>query len=291
MTPLDRIKRVTEWIPTPLPAGLDRRGGNPDATGKELLDIIAAAIAHQPRTLQKRIGPSEIGHPCARRIGYKLLGAPDLNPNQGIAWKPFVGTAMHHELEDVFDKFNQAYMLASGGHERFLVESKVSAGLTLNGEDIDGHTDLYDRATATVIDWKLVGPAPLKGYKQKGPGSQYQVQGHTYGRGWRLKGVPVDHVMIVFLPRNGELKDAYVWHEPFNEQIALDGFTRVRGIEAMTSQLGAKSLELLPTANAYCYRCPYYRAGSMDLVQGCPGDPEAEQYGGQPALSFAGGSR
>lgn len=283
---------MTEWIPGPLPAHLDRRGTPAADVGQELIAVIADAIANHPRSLQKRIGPSEIGHPCPRRIGYQLLGAPHLNPDQSPAWKPFVGTAMHEKLEDVFDKFNVRWMVENqtGGEERYLIENKVSSGLVLNGEDIDGHTDLYDRATATVIDWKLVGPAPLKDYRRKGPGQQYRVQGHTYGRGWRLKGLPVDNVMIVFLPRNGELKDAYVWSEPYDEQVALDGFTRVKGIEAMTSNLGVKALELLPTANAYCYRCDYYRAGSIDLVQGCPGDPEAQQYGGQPALTFAGGA-
>lgn len=282
---------VAEWIPTPLPPAFDRRGQTtPQQLGDELLAIITNAIANQPRTLQKRIGPSEIGHPCARRIGYKLLGAPDLNPNQGVAWKPFIGTAMHHELEHVFDKFNQAYMLTTGGQERFMVESKVCAG-EINGEDIEGHTDLYDRATATVIDWKVVGPAPLKKYRKEGPGSQYRTQGHAYGRGWRRKGLPVDQVMIVFLPRNDELHKTYIWSEPYDEQVAVDGFTRAEGIAAMTKHIGTGCLDLLPTANAYCYRCPYYRAGSMDLTKGCPGDPEAEQYGaGQPALTFAGGS-
>ena len=280
---------MTEWIPGPLPPGFDRRGMTGDELGQELLGIIEAAIANQPRTLQKRIGPSEIGHPCARRLGYKLLGAPDLNPNQGVAWKPFIGTAMHAELERVFDQFNLAYTLASGGQERFMVEAKVCAG-EINGDTIEGHCDLYDRATATVIDWKLVGPEPLKGYRKNGPGDQYRIQAHAYGRGWARKGVPVDQVMVVFLPRNDELKKAHVWHEPYNEQRAVDGFNRCNGIAAMVTHQGQAALQLLPTANAYCYRCPFYRAGSIDLVQGCPGDPAAAQYGAQPALTFAGGT-
>lgn len=273
----------------PLPAHLDRRGTNPDVIGQELLDAIKHAIANQPRTLQRRIGPSEIGHPCSRRIGYKLLGAPDLNPNQGVAWKPFIGTAMHHELETVFDQFNLAYDAANGhlGHERFLIESKVTCG-SINGEEIDGHTDVYDRATATVIDWKLVGPDPLRKYRRNGPGSQYRTQGHAYGRGWRLKGLPVDHVMIVFLPRNDELHKTYIWHEPYDERVAIAGFDRAQGIATMTAQMGVQALLLLPTADAYCYRCPFYKSGSIDLVQGCPGDPAAQEFGGQPALTFAG---
>lgn len=278
---------MTEWTPGPLPAGFDRRGMAGDALGQELLGIIEAAIANQPRTLQKKIGPSEIGHPCARRVGYKLMGAPDLNPNQGVAWKPFIGTAMHSQLETVLDAFNLAYAQASGGQERFLIESKVDVG-EIAGEHITGHSDVYDRATATVIDWKLVGPAMIKKYRKE-MSEEYRAQAHLYGRGYVRRGLPVDHVMVVFLPRNEELHKTHIWSEPYDEQVALSALTRANGIASMTSQLGAKALELLPTANAFCYRCPFYRAGSMDLVQGCPGDPAAAQYGAQPALTFAGG--
>ena len=55
--------------------------------------MIRHAIAHHPRSLQKRIGPSEVGTPCDRRIGYKLLGHTE--NERGDAWKPTVGTAVH----------------------------------------------------------------------------------------------------------------------------------------------------------------------------------------------------
>jgi len=76
-------------------------------------DVIRGAIANHPRSLQKRIGPSEIGTPCDRRIGYKLLGQEE-NP-RGDAWKPTVGTAVHGWLEKALEDANLAQVIAAGG--------------------------------------------------------------------------------------------------------------------------------------------------------------------------------
>ena len=46
----------------------------PDVLASELLAIVHDAIVGQPRSRQKRIGPSELGNPCDRRIGYRLAG-------------------------------------------------------------------------------------------------------------------------------------------------------------------------------------------------------------------------
>lgn len=262
------------WTPTPLPPHLEQRGGDPGLLGKELLGIIGDAITNHPRSLQKKIGPSEIGSPCARRIGYKLMGAPRFN--EQVNWKAFVGTAMHLKLEEVFDQWNLANCGGLGGQERWLVETKVCAG-EINGEDIEGSTDVYDRVTATVVDWKLVGPTSLKNYRANGPGRQYRTQGHSYGRGWARKGLPVDHVMVVFLPRNNELRHTHVWHERYDEQVAVDGFARAEAIDTAVKALGVNVLGQLPTADAYCHHCDFYKAGSTDLRLGCPGDPGAQQ--------------
>jgi hypothetical protein len=155
----------------PLPEHLTARGGDPDVLGKELLAFIEHGISQQPRSLQKRIGPSEIGHPCARRIGYKLLGHDEVNTGD-VPWLPFIGTSVHAGLEGIFDQANLHLADGNGanpmtGQERFLIENKVT---TCNlGDDIDGSTDLYDRVTATVIDWKIVGATQRKKYRSKGP--------------------------------------------------------------------------------------------------------------------------
>jgi hypothetical protein len=64
-----------------LPDQLQQRGSNPELLRDELLAVIRRAMAEHPRSLQVKIGPSEVDHPCARRIGYKLLGY-DENPGE-----------------------------------------------------------------------------------------------------------------------------------------------------------------------------------------------------------------
>lgn len=247
-----------------------------DIVRDELLHFIAEAINGAPRSLQKRIGPSEIGIPCARRIGYKLAGVPPVN-DRGVAWKPAIGTAVHDWLARVMVAANRSLgemPAALGGGPRFLVEHKVRVGRTLN-EDIDGSCDLYDRATGLVCDWKVVGGEQLRKYKANGPGDQYRIQAHTYGRGWQLRGENVQHVAVFFLPRDRELDKAHFWWEPYSEQVCVDALTRVEGIAKLTNALGRRALPLLPTADAWCGYCPHYLPASTDLENSCPGHRDA----------------
>jgi len=115
----------------------------------------------------------------------------------------------------------------------------------------------------------------LKGYKRNGPSGEYRTQGHLYGRGFTRLGLPVERVMIAFLPRKDELHNAYIWHGPYAEQIALDALARADAIDAATKALGVDAIAKLPTADAYCHRCPFFTAGSTDLKAGCPGDTAA----------------
>lgn len=248
------------------PAHLEQRGGAPALTSAEYLSVIKDTIAHHPRSLQKRIGPSEIGHPCLRRIGYKLLDVDDLNPADDTPWLPTIGTAVHAWLEDAFTQVN-----AGHDHARWLTELRVDVG-SIGGVPITGCCDLYDRVTATVIDHKVVGPTQLKKYRAKGPGEQYRSQIHLYGRGLTRRGLPVDTVSIAFLPRSGELTDAYVWTEAYDEQVALVALERANGISLATTALGVGVLAHLATADAFCHRCPFFVPGSDDLATGCPGD-------------------
>ena len=266
---------------SPLPVALQRTGTPPTQLGTELLQLIELAILNDPRSLQTQIGPSELGHPCSRRIGYKLLGIPE-RPGQPPNWKATTGTAIHEWLASVMDAANLEYAMRTGtGQERFYIEEKVNAG-QINGETIEGSCDLYDRVTGGVVDWKTNGPTILAKNRKNcrpggpGPGTQYRAQAHTYGTGWVRKGLPVRFVMIVFLPRNGNLADAVIWSEPFQPQIAQDALDRVAGIDTAVKAMGTDALTILPTADAFCNLCPWFRAAQpTDLTKGCPGDPGA----------------
>lgn len=265
----------------PLPPELVQRGGNPDVVCDEYASVIANAIRNNPRSLQRAIGPSEVGHTCARRIGYKLLDTDVINTGDDAPWLPTIGTGVHGWLDD-------AFTFANTGQDnmRWLTELRVEVG-EVGGQTVAGNCDLYDRVTATVFDHKIVGATTLKRVKgNRHPGEQYRTQIHLYGRGLVRRGLSVDTVAIAFLPRNAELHDRYIWHEPYDEQVALAGLERAEGIALAASVLGTDALATLPTADAFCHRCPYFRSGSADLTRGCPGDPGREPA--RPPQPFAG---
>ena len=252
-----------------LDPGLRYHDPNGMALKNEILQTIINALKNSPRSLQKALGPSEISIPCTRLIGYKLLGIPERE--RVVNWKAAVGTGGHLLMEDIFDAYNLANEQYLNGQERFYIETRVNIG-EINGEPITGKADVYDRVTATVVDWKFPGPSMLEGYRRKGPGQQYRGQAHGYGRGFVRAGLPVERVMIIFLPRHGELDDCYVWSEPYDEQVALNALQRVEGVDHATKALGVAALELLPTDNHYCSTCQYFKHKSTNLEEGCPGD-------------------
>lgn len=217
-----------------------------DRTAATIVDTITEAMARQPRSLQKLIGPSEIGTPCSRAVLHKLAQVPE--PDRGPAWKPWVGTQGHAGLEAVFE---HPRLKAEG----YITEANLYVG-NIGPHEIRGSCDLYAPA-GVVIDWKFVGPSRLEGYKARGPGKQYRVQAHTYGRGWHLLGRRVEIVMVAFLPRDGELADSYFWWEPFDEAKALAGLARANGLYDMLQTMGLeKALDLFdPCTDQWCPWC------------------------------------
>lgn len=254
----------------------------------ELLGVVEHAIANHPRSLQVAAGPSELGHPCKARLAYKFAGAPEVNPNRRTPWKPTVGTAVHTWLDETFSAANRGRedFNATGG--RYWCEVRVNVGEIL-GQAIEGNCDLFVGNPAStvpgkVVDFKIVGDDQLRKYKREGPGDQYRIQAHLYGRGWTRRGAAVDTVGVWFLPRNQELRQNWLWTEPYDEQVALDALTRAEGIAKLTRQLGTGAAALLGRTESWCQFCPYFSPGSTDPAAGCPGEIKAKD----PAAEFAG---
>lgn len=257
---------VTEHLP-PIS---EQRGGDFGTLAAELEYFIEDAITSHPRSAQKALGPSEVGCVCPRKLAYKIL---DVEPaNEGLLpWKPTIGTAMHTWLEQAFRRANRKL-----DQTRFLLEHRVHVG-TINDTPVVGSCDLYDRVTATSVDFKLVGAEQLHKYKANGPGQEYRAQAHLYGRGWTKRGHPVDTVAIMFLPRDREFREGFTWHEPYDAQVAIDALTRVEGIDRLTTALGTGAPALLPTADDWCHFCPFYLPASTELDQACPGHVEQKE--------------
>lgn len=241
------------------------RGGDPTLVRDEIRHAIEEGIRTHPRSAQTLIGPSEIGTPCDHKLGFKLGATPPYNPPRA-AWRPTVGTAVHTWLATAMERFN-----TSLGVTRFWVEQTVDVG-EIDGTVIGGTVDLYDRVTATVIDFKVVGPSSLRSYKASGMPVGYRTQIHLYGRGLTRRAMPVDTVALLILPSNGELSDLVWLAEPYDERIAVAALARASRIAVAQRLAGADVVNAnLSTTDDHCTYCEWYRPGATDLTVACPG--------------------
>lgn len=235
--------------------------GNPDwfqQAGDELqtgIDaIIRDAINNQPRSLQKRIGPSEIGKPCDRWLLYKLAGWDEPERAQ-VAWKPFIGTAVHAQMEEIFDRENTK----TPGSPTWWTERKLTVGYLPDGTAITGSSDLFHIPTGTVIDWKIVGDKQLANYRANGPSQQYRVQAHTYGGGFMLDPDPLGEpkrVAIYFLPRDRDFEKGYFWHEPWDASIWSNAMNRLNRIWRDWQQKGMVAVDAYEICDdRFCHWC------------------------------------
>ncbi len=218
------------------------------AAWTELRDVIETAIRSDPRSLQKRIGPSEIGEPCDRCLVSKLAGLPEAHDT---AWLPYVGTCVHAGFAEVFAAAN-----ATLPRCRWLVELTVNVG-EIDGTPITGHADLFDVWTGTVNDWKIVGANTLRDAKANGPSAVYRTQAHLYGRGMARRGLHVNRVQIAYLPRTSvTLADAYIWSEPYDEQVAVAALARADMFASAIRTFGVERvLATVPAHTGGSYGC------------------------------------
>jgi hypothetical protein len=187
------------------------------------MDAVADSIVNQPRSLQKRIGPSEIGMQCNVALLHKLAGSDEPARTNPYPWKPTVGTAVHDYLERAFDRIGKQGLYPG----RYLTERRVTVGELSNGLAIDGSTDLFDTVEMAVIDHKILGKSSMTKYQRSGVTPQYRIQAHTYGKGWEDSGWKPELVVVACLPRDGELSDAWFWSEPYNRQVAEDALAHL----------------------------------------------------------------
>jgi hypothetical protein len=213
------------------------------------VSVLHRGITSHPRSLQKHIGPSEIGIECDKRILYKLAGVGE--PPRVPAWKPVIGTAVHALLQEWFDAAN------SEDRHEWVTENTVGVA-EVGDMQISGSCDLFHIPTGTVIDHKVVGTKQLQNYRANGPSQQYRVQAHLYGLGFANAGdwgAP-ETVAIAFLPRDGELSRMFFWSEPWSKQVADDALNRLRRLDRLWRLVGIeKAVEVSP--GCVCPWCPW----------------------------------
>lgn len=214
---------------------------------EELEWLIRSDMNNHPRSRQLDIGASELGNPCIRSL-IPALTAPSAGNG---SWFAHLGTCLHAGLEAMLHRFNAQFT-----EPRFLVEQEVVVG-QVRDIVIRGHVDAFDVDTSSVIDWKLVGAKRLEMFKRKGPGDQYRIQAHLYGRGLVALGHHVEQVMIMFLPRERDLHTYWWWAEPYDETVALAALARAEGLLDLVDVWGADEVAAMypPCGAYYCKVC------------------------------------
>ena len=215
-------------------------------TGQALFDELIGDITHairtRPRDLQTWIGPSEVGDPCARSLINRVMEVrPPLEPPN---WKATVGTATHEYLQGIFEG------------DRYLCETRVLVGY-IGGREVWGNVDLYDRLTHTIVDWKTKSRAQMQSVKRNGPGAKYEVQAQLYGLGMSALGYPVSDVCDIFIPRDGELADAFPWSAPFDPMVGLEALLRADRLYTLAQTFGVKAAQeqYPPCTSEWCRTC------------------------------------
>jgi hypothetical protein len=261
--------------------------GPPPSTIKELRDVLVRFEAQRPRTMQKSLGPSELGTPCQQQMARKLAGAPR-RPIVDPTWAPFQGTAVHASMEEVVGFWN-----AQLGRERWLAEDRLEVDPGLPGPDgqlvdgISGNGDAFDLDHGMVVDWKLVGKTALekldRGLRMKKPPAEqvspeYRVQGHLYGYGHARKGRDVRFVRLVLLARSHDYDESREWTEAYDPDIAVAAIQRYWQTHDLLQALQVTAApDLIAAVPATPHRdtckwCPFARPGQPADWHGCPGD-------------------
>lgn len=241
-----------------------------DRLKQELIEVILWAEREAPRSKQLRIGPSEVGHPCDRHLAYKLAGVEHIN----IAFDPWpatVGTAVHAWLERAFNAYQDEFLIPL--EQRWFTETTL-----LIDDWIEGHADLY--RNGTVIDWKTAGPDVMRKVRKEGPPTHYIIQAQIYGLGFERLGLPVERVVLAFLPRSGWLGNMYVWSAPYSRELAEAALGRVLSIAQAAVDMDVSNQphrwnQLPAMTTDMCGWCPWFNSlrtledGASD--KGCPG--------------------
>lgn len=225
----------------------------PQVIFEELIAAINGRMASHPRSQQVAVGPSQLGDPCTRRLLRALAGVKEpRRPGVYDGWLATVGTATHSWLARAF------------APPRYLVETRVTPG-EVAGQEVTGSCDLFDTATGTVIDWKVLGDASLEAIRLHGPGAKYETQVQLYAHGMAARGVSVRQVMLVVLPRTKGLDGAVKWDDDYRPDVAQAALARATGLVTLLGITGlAGALAQFDHCDDWhCYWCRIDRRPSI----------------------------
>lgn len=250
----------------------------------QLLEIITWADRNSPRSQQLAIGPSEIGQECDQRVARTLAGMPQVN-FRFDPWAGIVGTGIHSWMENAVKRYLaslDADTLRDSPLNLWITENRVAAD-----DVISGSSDLFvaidNLGGGDVVDYKSAASDKIKKMREGDTSlipMQYRIQGHIYGLGNVRAGRKVRDIVLVFLPRNGLIKDMHLHREPYDEVIAFQALDRMY---RLIDELNAAGLPEKPenwsripmTAGSGCWYCPFFVSRNAEQgpdATGCPGN-------------------
>jgi hypothetical protein len=218
----------------------------------ELIKAVTASSKGSSRSLQKQVGPSEIGG-CRRKTWLKINGYQSTNPNT-LRLSAIMGTAIHTYIQEAFERQDPF-------KERYILEGEFEY------EGLMGHVDMYDKENCEVVDWKTVKKTNLTYF----PSKQQRMQVQLYGYLLTKNGTEVKTVTLVAIPRDGDERDIVFHSEPYDESVALAGLAWLKEVQEMTEAPA-------PEKDAFfCqHYCNFYDATG---TVGCTGKGKAEAEG------------
>ena len=239
---------------------------------EELRGIVTRYAGRLPRSVQKHLGPSELGHECDRQVVAKMAGARVTN-HVADPWASIMGTAGHAFVADAFDWDNK-----HNGYFRWLTEERVTPDPGPGAHP--GTADLYDAHERALVDHKFQGESTRARLKAHGPPRHYLVQVLLYRRGYLNIGFPVDRVVIASWPRTkSTLDDLYVWSRrptAEDERLVDDVLTQTAFRQQVAARVRAGDISLMDVPavpeDSECFFCGLYRPqAAYDGQYGCPG--------------------
>lgn len=250
------------------PPSSAQSSGNVDwavAIAETLKGVIWQDSADAPRSQQRELGPSEVGHPCTRHVVGKRAGLPRTN-HVADPWPSWVGTGLHAHIDRA---------LRATGDSRWISENKVCPS-----DDLCGTADLFDLATGTVIDHKFLGATTLDKIKRNGASTVYRKQTLLYARGYKRLGLPVRRVMLMLWPRTGSsLAGAYAYGIDLDADTEAETddllFNLIPVQQDYTRRLlkGEISFHDVPASPSSdnCFWCPFWRPEQNQTSTTCQG--------------------
>ncbi|WP_063042250.1 MULTISPECIES: hypothetical protein [Nocardia] len=222
---------------------LDVAGIDNEDLLNDLKQMLLDAEKNRPRSQQRTLGPSEVGHPCMRKLAHATVASRKANlttTERGAnsyddPLAAMIGTGAHTVMEEAARSANDAL---GEGNMRWIPESRVTVRPPeSNRPGLSGTADLYDLRTHTVLDWKFPGVTRYKHYVAHGPSPTYRGQAHLYGRGYKNMGFPVSHVGIIFVSRTGTLRQMHLWREPYSDELVDEILTRLDDVDRLIDEL------------------------------------------------------